>query len=127
MNNRNNKVISGLKQGQSKSGIPCVEYIKVLRTQVKSKIARKIAQTKKTNKSQGHKSVLGHPQQEYQVITTKTFTITTILRKNLRLYAPSGAYNSHNNQISLRCPGSSETYNKTYTENIASKKVTSKK
>ena len=95
MNNRNNKVISGLKQGQSKSGIPCVEYIKVLRTQVKSKIARKIAQTKKTNKSQGHKSVLGHPQQEYQVITTKTFTITTILRKNLRRYALTGAYKAH--------------------------------
>ena len=72
-------------------------------------------------------TVLDHPQQEHQVITSKTFTITTILRKNLRLYAPSGAYNSHNNQISLRCPGSSETYNKTYTENIASKKVTSKK
>ena len=72
-------------------------------------------------------TVLDHPQQEHQVITSKTFTITTILRKNLRLYAPSGAYNSHNNQISLRCPGSSETYNKTYTENIALKKVTSKK
>ena len=50
-----NKVFSGLKEGQSKSEIPCVENTKVLRTQVKSKIASKTAQTKKTNKSQGRK------------------------------------------------------------------------
>ena len=100
-----NKVISGLKKGQSKISFPRAKNTKVLRTQINLKIAKKITQTKKTCKSLEHKSALGHPQQEYQVTSTNTLMKITILRKNSKRYAQTGAYKTQSNQISHSCPG----------------------
>ena len=91
----------------------------MLRTHTESKIIGKIAQAKKIHTPQDHKSALDHPQKEHQVTTPKTLTITSILRKNLRLNNLSGYYHTNNNKISPGNPSSNKTYNRSYTENIA--------
>ena len=119
LNREVNKVISGTKQSQSETRIPRVENTKVLRAHTESKIVGKIAQTKKIYTPQDHKSALDHPQIEHQVTTQKTLTITSILRKNIRLNNSSGYYHTNNNKISPGNPSSNKTYNRSYTENIA--------
>ena len=112
-----NKVLYGLIQDQSKSRNPRDKNTKVLRSQIKSKILSQIVWATQIINSQGHESVLDHPQQESQVIYTDKFTIKTILRKNLRRYTPTGAYRARKNPTSIQFPG----LRKTHIENAAPK------
>ena len=89
----------------------------MLRTHTESEIIGKIAQAKKIHTPQDHKSALDHPQKEHQVTTLKTLTITSILRKNLRLKNSSGYQLTGNNKIGPGYPRPNKTYSRTYTEN----------